>query len=242
MRLRALIEDYRACECRLVAAIECENHSVVQELDARMVLLRKAIHDFRATTPGHKRQQVGFFLDMVAKTTDLGSEFAPLRELHDVTGRALGMAGDNDDVASMAGTAGPAAAAWPHHEVLSIIERSTLRIAMIDREARYVYVSNAYARFHDRSAEAMAGRHLSEIVGSDHYESHARDHVERCFSGEDVCYFHTVPIDGRSRMLLECLVPERTSSQAGIRHAIIVQRDLTDMSRDLVRAAASASA
>ena len=85
-----------------------------------------------------------------------------------------------------------------------MIEKTDLRIAAFGKDLRYTYVSPANGRYHDMPAREICGRHVSELIGNARYEKRAKRYFDKCFGGEDQCYYYYLDSKRHGRQLMEC--------------------------------------
>ncbi|MCI5078422.1 hypothetical protein [Oricola sp.] len=244
MQLSSLVDDYRSCEAALARAIENECDDVVRELDVKMAWLRKVIRAFPATRPDEKRLQIDFFMDVVSQATDADRDVPALVDLEWIVQRNLGpdvethVAAPEGEVA-LDGETGRALLDnhQPRADVLAMIERTNLRMALIGRDWRYRYTSPANGQFHSMPVEAFREKHLADLIGDRRFNGRARAYLQRCFKGEDVTYCYFLETKSRGRLLLECRMLSQRASDESESGAIIVVRDLTNGYRDPVQSA-----
>jgi diguanylate cyclase (GGDEF)-like protein/PAS domain S-box-containing protein len=66
-----------------------------------------------------------------------------------------------------------------------IADNVSAMLCYVDAERRFKFVNRRYAEFFGHSVDEAVGKHLSEVIGSDIYDS-VLPYVERVFSGETV--------------------------------------------------------
>jgi PAS domain S-box-containing protein len=69
-----------------------------------------------------------------------------------------------------------------------IADNVSAMLCYVDAERRFKFVNRRYAEFFGHSVDEAVGKHLSEVIGSDIYDS-VLPYVERVFSGETVTAF-----------------------------------------------------
>jgi|KBSSwiStaDraftv2_1062776.scaffolds.fasta_scaffold04176_5 two-component system NtrC family sensor kinase len=88
-----------------------------------------------------------------------------------------------------------------------LLDHITPRLALIDREQRYLYANRAMLEFLGRSAEALVGRRVSEVLGEATYAGY-RPVFERAWTGETVQLEGWVTFAQRGRRYMtETFVP-----------------------------------
>ncbi|KAA1178787.1 diguanylate cyclase [Rhizobium tropici] len=60
------------------------------------------------------------------------------------------------------------------------------RVAVVTRDYRYLYSNAANSEFLKSKSMELVGRHISEFVGSDYFESSVKAKLDACFAGEKV--------------------------------------------------------
>jgi len=88
------------------------------------------------------------------------------------------------------------------------------RVAVITRDYRYLYSNAANSEFLKSKPIELVGRHMSEFIGSEYFESSVRTKLDSCFAGEAVeCLYpgyHTV----EPGKVLHCsMTPLRTKGE-----------------------------
>ena len=88
-----------------------------------------------------------------------------------------------------------------------LLDNITSRLAVIDREGRYVYANREMLEFLGSSAEEVTGRHVSEVIGREAFAGYM-PLADRVWSGETVRIegWVTFPQRGR-RYMTETFVP-----------------------------------
>ena len=104
------------------------------------------------------------------------------------------------------------------------------RVAVIDRQHRYVYVNDTALAFLGLTAEQMVGRTIAQVRGPRHQDAYLTV-VDRLFAGETITWEGWTEYPGRGA----CYTEERLLPYAGpdgrIELAIAYGRDLTDLKK-----------
>ncbi len=111
-----------------------------------------------------------------------------------------------------------------------IADTAPVLIAHCDRDSRYKFVNEPYARRFDLRREELIGRKIEEIVGQAAYEP-LRPYIERTLAGETVEFESIVPYPHKAPHYMRCAyAPERNAEGevVGLVAAII---DITERKR-----------
>lgn len=105
------------------------------------------------------------------------------------------------------------------------------RVALVGRDYRYVFCSEANAAFHGRTAASLVGASLADVIGPARFAARARDNIDRCLRGGQVDY-DDIQTDrqGVARIFAINARPFRDEDGAII-GALITSRDVTDERR-----------
>ncbi len=110
-----------------------------------------------------------------------------------------------------------------------IISSTPDLISLVDREARYQIVNNAYLSNFKRQREELVGKTIGELIGEENYQRVSKPCLEKAFTGEVVHIesWMEVPELGR-RFMAVTYHPVRTED-AEIQHVAIDARDITEL-------------
>jgi len=61
-------------------------------------------------------------------------------------------------------------------------------MAVIDKCYNYIMVNGRYEDFWGKDKDGIVGKQVSEVIGRDLFEGMVKDRIDRCLSGENVCY------------------------------------------------------
>ncbi len=101
----------------------------------------------------------------------------------------------------------------------------TVFLAHCDREGRYVFVNEPYAKRFRRTPEQVVGRHLREVIGEAAFGTIA-PYVEAALRGERVEFEIEVPYEEGNRWMHCTYVPEM--KEAAVRSFVAVIQDTTE--------------
>ncbi|MFZ2103583.1 MAG: PAS domain-containing protein [Oricola sp.] len=245
MRLPSLIEEYKKCEEALREAIRTERIASVRECDIRMNWIRRVIREFDAKTARDRLLQTEFFLTPISQAADIHPTNSLFDDLRTIIRRYVGAgAGPGKPrqtvrapVVPRVDIAAIVTRSRLQAEAIEAIERTDLRVSVIDRDMRYTYTSPANARFHDRPSDEIVGRHVSELIGTERFEKRAKAYFEKCFDGEDQCYYFYLESERDGIHLLECRMLSAHDNDDVPNSAIVLLRDLTNAIIDPIASA-----
>jgi len=107
----------------------------------------------------------------------------------------------------------------------SILNSIPDRLAVVTADCRYLYVNPPYASYRRETALDLVGRHLSEFMGVEAFETSARKRIEQCFAGDtvDFDYWNT---DGANPCLIHVRATPLRGSAGRVIGAVIMLRDV----------------
>ncbi len=101
-------------------------------------------------------------------------------------------------------------------------------IAYVDSDARYVWASESYRRWFDYPPEAIRGRHVSEVLGAQAWET-IRPYVEQALAGEQALFDHRLVYkNGPARDVRAAYVP-RLDVNRRVRGFGVLVHDITEI-------------
>ena len=111
-----------------------------------------------------------------------------------------------------------------------VVESLDEMIVVVDRDHRYVLANRAFLRYRGMAKEQVVGRHVTEILKGDCYESTIRPKLDEAFRGQVVNYemTYTYPDVGERDLAITYLPVE---GPGGIDRVAAVLRDVTDRKR-----------
>ncbi|MDH5327066.1 MAG: response regulator [Gammaproteobacteria bacterium] len=94
-----------------------------------------------------------------------------------------------------------------HNQIEAINNALPILISELDKDLRYIYVNDAYEKWHKISKERIVGRRVWDLVGDDVYEK-IRPHLSRALAGEKVfCEKELRYPDGLTRYIQAQYIP-----------------------------------
>ncbi|MBI2946384.1 MAG: PAS domain S-box protein, partial [Verrucomicrobia bacterium] len=117
---------------------------------------------------------------------------------------------------------------WKLYE--AIVNTAKDFLTLIDSSYRYVAANDAYCRAHGKSREQIVGATVAELWGGEIFQTLIREHLEKCFSGQDVRYRAWFEFPELGRRFFEVSYYPHFGQEA-VTHAIVVTRDITDLAQ-----------
>jgi PAS domain S-box-containing protein len=113
------------------------------------------------------------------------------------------------------------------HEYEKAVEGVDEMIAVVDREYRYLLANRAFLNQREMSREAVVGRLVPEVVGTEYFESFLKEKLDECFRGTVVRFEtkHVYPSLGRRDLLISYFPIE---GPHGVDRAACVLQDITE--------------
>ncbi|HXV62021.1 MAG TPA: PAS domain S-box protein [Vicinamibacteria bacterium] len=93
------------------------------------------------------------------------------------------------------------------HRFRVLAENVPAFFAYVDSDERYTFVNKMHESFFGIPTEAIVGKSVEEIVGTEAYDV-ARPHIARALSGQEARYEAEFPVRGRTVWLRVTLVPD----------------------------------
>jgi PAS domain S-box-containing protein len=112
-------------------------------------------------------------------------------------------------------------------EVRPVFDSVPIRVALLDRDHRYLYVNPEWCRSFDLAEDAVLGRTTAELFGEDVF-ANVRPHADRALAGEAGEWGGWVELRWGWRFLRRTFAPLRDATGA-IRGYFSFTRDLTDL-------------
>jgi PAS domain S-box-containing protein len=239
MKLPSLISEYRVCERALHEAIKAERVASIREYDIRMNWLRNIIREHIATSPSDKLMQIEFFMESISLASDIAPVDTLFSDLRAIVTRYVAKTPAAHNQVEIPGGPGGQLIKKPEKttDFTAMIEKTDLRIAAFGKDLRYTYVSPANGRYHDMPAREICGRHVSELIGNARYEKRAKRYFDKCFGGEDQCYYYYLDSKRHGRQLMECRMLAQRDADNDVLGAVVLMRDLTNGFDDPLRSA-----
>jgi PAS domain S-box-containing protein len=108
-----------------------------------------------------------------------------------------------------------------------VFEISPDSMCIIGKDYRLQRVNPVFERFWGKSATAVVGMHLIEIVGTEFFEQKGKPNLDRCFAGEEVNFADWYATSTGRKYRVVSHSPLRPDSQR-VEAALLIARDFTD--------------
>lgn len=242
----ALFHAFSTKCTQIQRAIKLGDDELVGSLDRELEPLIAAILAYRATSLLEMYMQFQFMSNLIREESDdrtrVTRNSASLSVLID---RYFGSARDAASEALMAFSAAQSERAHQYDAgsfyadtVLNdvILDSMSDRVAVITRDYRYLYSNAANSRFLDTNPIELMGRHLSEFIGSEWFESCVKSKLDACFAGESFDCFYPTYRPSKGEKNLHCrMTPVRATRTKGeIIGALLVVHELGDIPANML--------
>ncbi|SCB45320.1 PAS fold-containing protein [Rhizobium miluonense] len=191
--LLALFHAFSTKCSQIQRAIKLGDDELVDALDSELEPLIAAILAYKATSLLEIYMQLQFMNNLIREESDdrarVVRNSASLSVLID---RYFGGANESATDVLMAFST----KREEHDELFGFDEGSVLndvilnslpdRVAVVTRDYRYLYSNAANSEFLKSKQMELVGRHISEFVGSEYFESNVKVKLDACFAGEKV--------------------------------------------------------
>ena len=108
-----------------------------------------------------------------------------------------------------------------------IIAASTDMVSLIDGNGRYLFVNDAYTAAYGLARSAIIGRHLSEFLGKEFYETRVAPRLARCMAGETITFENWTQLPALGRRYLSARYAPWTDED-GVKSVVANIRDMTE--------------
>ena len=117
----------------------------------------------------------------------------------------------------------------PQQTELAILEALEDLVSIVDNEYRYRAVSHGYTRFFGLPARSIVGKTVAELHGTERFEQHIKQDLDRCLAGEEV----KLSFWGQNHLGEPRFIDSRhtlyTGSLVETTGVAVVARDVTDL-------------
>ena len=108
-----------------------------------------------------------------------------------------------------------------------ITDAIPLLISYVDKEHHYRFVNQTYSEWFGQSQEQVIGKHLSEILGDEAYQSILPE-VEKVLSGEQVIFERSIPYKSGERFIHVNYIPDFDAATGQVRGFNAFVQDITE--------------
>ena len=109
-----------------------------------------------------------------------------------------------------------------------MVSASRDMMALIDKSHCYVTANAAYAEAFGTTADAIIGRHVSEVIGKKVFALRTKAHMSRCLMGKRVNYQHWMELPGQGLRYLDVHCDPFIDTDGNITGIVEDIRDLTE--------------
>lgn len=108
-----------------------------------------------------------------------------------------------------------------------IVNRSRDFITLINREYTYEIVNDTYCQIIGRTREEVLNHTVDQIWGTERFVDSIKQHLDRCFGGQDVHYVERFKFGLEQRYMHVSYYPYREIDGGPITHALVFSHDIT---------------
>lgn len=110
-----------------------------------------------------------------------------------------------------------------------ILDHSRSMISIINRNYVYEKVNATFCREHQLVREAVEGKSLADVWGSETFRDHIKDRVDLCLAGETVRYQAAFPTPLLGTRYYEVVFRPLSADDGGITHLLAETFDINDL-------------
>jgi PAS domain S-box-containing protein len=122
------------------------------------------------------------------------------------------------------------ALAAPEAELRFVVDNAPVSIVHLDRDGRFRFVNDGYARRFGLVPAQVVGRLLPEVIGTAAYEG-VRGHVEAALAGRAVEFEVAIPYPQLGTRVMHCAYRPEVDAAGEVRGVVAVLLDVTDRVR-----------
>src|SRR5262249_53763492 len=108
-----------------------------------------------------------------------------------------------------------------------VLDHAPIGVAHCDRDGRFTFVNNGFARLFRLVSAQMVGRLISDVIGDAAYEV-VRNHVEAALTGRDVEFEAAIPDAQLGTRVMHCRYRPEVDAAGEVRGVVAVLLDVTD--------------
>ncbi|MEG4035341.1 PAS domain S-box protein [Microcoleus sp. S36b_A4] len=110
-----------------------------------------------------------------------------------------------------------------------IVATTTDAICLVDRNYTYQVVNQAYLTWHQRRQEEMVGHTVSEVLGTDLFETQLKPKLDQCLTGETVQYEIWVKYPNGEEKFLSATYAPYLEADGTVSSVVVSLRNLTEL-------------
>jgi PAS domain S-box-containing protein len=108
-----------------------------------------------------------------------------------------------------------------------IVRESMDAMALVGPDSRFLEVNPAYQRLVGLPASDIVGRSMLDVAAGASFADAAASHLNRCFTGDEVCFETWVELAGRPRQFVQASYAPCREPDGSVSAAAVCLRDLT---------------
>ncbi|WP_299861189.1 PAS domain-containing protein [uncultured Hoeflea sp.] len=183
--LLKLIEEFDDLCASLLASVRRGDETSVDLIDAEIQPLVRRIFGLHAQDREEIRLQLEFFARLaVQNSEDDDSVCRYTTMMTALFDRYLGSSPALAPLQSPPRLASGYDASL--HELL--LDSVPERVAVVGLDYRYIYCNERNADFHEKPASSFIGKHLTDFIDAERFETRAKPRLDQCFGGARVSY------------------------------------------------------
>lgn len=113
----------------------------------------------------------------------------------------------------------------------NIAESAPYLLSIVDEQYRYISVNQRYLDIFKTERKQTLGRHVSEIVGDEHFEAVERPNIDRALRGQTVFVQHWTEQLGAEKVCLHVRYSPYWDESGAIRGALVAGHDITEIKK-----------
>lgn len=112
-----------------------------------------------------------------------------------------------------------------------IVNTSNQMMTFIDRDHRYVAVSDAYCLAHNKTREALVGKTVSQVWGEEIYREAIKPQLDRAFAGEAFQFRDWIDFVTLGKRFVDVSYSPYFGDADRVTHVVVVSQDVTDFKK-----------
>ncbi|MFQ5991472.1 MAG: PAS domain S-box protein [Nitrospiraceae bacterium] len=112
-----------------------------------------------------------------------------------------------------------------------IVSSSSDLMAFVDTNYKYLAVNESYAKAFGLAQRAILGRSVSDILGTERFDTALKSHLDQCLAGKVVNYQHWLNLPSVGPRYLDVHYDPFRGSDGSVKGIVVNVRDITDQKR-----------
>ena len=108
-----------------------------------------------------------------------------------------------------------------------IVDSTSSHMSFIDRNYIYQAVNHSYLKAHKKKREQIVGHSITEVIGSEIFESQIKENIDKCFKGKSVRYDEWFDFSGIGRRYMNVSYYPYFDKEKQISGIIVDSQDIT---------------